>query len=52
MHIVYGLVLDATNERVLMVRNDGRRGWSLPGGGQETGELLAEAARHEVGGTD
>lgn len=48
MHIVYGLVLDDNNKRVLMVRNDGRRGWSLPGGGQETGELLAEAARREV----
>lgn len=48
MHIVYGLVFDEPNERVLMVRNDGGRGWSLPGGGQDPGESLAEAARREV----
>ncbi|MGM0554971.1 MAG: NUDIX domain-containing protein [Myxococcota bacterium] len=48
MHIVYGLVFDDRKERVLMVQNDGDRGWSLPGGGQEPGESLAETARREV----
>lgn len=48
MHIVYGLLFDEDDERVLMVRNNGGRGWSLPGGGQEPGESLAETARREV----
>ncbi len=48
MHIVYGLVFDEHDERVLMVRNDGGRGWSLPGGGQSPGESLAQTARREV----
>ncbi|WP_187027609.1 GNAT family N-acetyltransferase [Persicimonas caeni] len=48
MHIVYGLVFDEHDERVLMVQNDRGRGWSLPGGGQERGESLAETARREV----
>ncbi len=48
MHIVYGLVFDDRKERVLMVRNDGGRGWSLPGGGQNPGESLVQTARREV----
>ena len=45
-------VLVWRDERVLLIRrrNPPRAGqWSLPGGGQELGETIAEAARREVG---
>ncbi|MFP4600927.1 MAG: NUDIX hydrolase [Persicimonas sp.] len=42
MHIVYGMVFDDRKKRILMVRNDDDRGWSLPGGGQDPGENRRE----------
>lgn len=47
MQVAYALLLDRSDDTVLMVEND-PRGWSLPGGGREPGESLAETARRET----
>ncbi|MHB8646500.1 MAG: NUDIX hydrolase [Thermomicrobiales bacterium] len=45
--VAYVLILDATEEKVLMVEN--RNGnWSLPGGAREAGETLDQAAIREA----
>lgn len=45
--VAYVLIYDRNTERVLMVLND-HGSWSLPGGGREPGESLAETARREA----
>ncbi|SES25443.1 8-oxo-dGTP diphosphatase [Gracilibacillus ureilyticus] len=46
--VVYSLIYDATNDKVLVVKNIKHNSWSLPGGSVEPGETLAEAAIREA----
>lgn len=51
--VVYALILDEAEEKVLMVQNIKHDNWSMPGGAVEAGETLTEAvireAREETG---
>ncbi|MBS2968154.1 NUDIX hydrolase [Metabacillus sp. KIGAM252] len=46
--VVYSLICDERNERILMVKNSKRDDWSMPGGGVEKGETLTLAAQREA----
>ncbi|MEW9675155.1 NUDIX hydrolase [Lentibacillus sp. L22] len=45
--VVYALIYDKNDQKVLMVNNEGS-GWSLPGGAVEQGETLEQAVIREV----
>lgn len=45
--VVYGLITDKNEEKILMVKNKGA-GWTLPGGGVEAGETMEQAIIREV----
>jgi len=45
---VRGLIHDAANNSVFLIRHTYVPGWQLPGGGVETGETLAEALAREL----
>ncbi|GGB61669.1 DNA mismatch repair protein MutT [Lentibacillus populi] len=46
--VVYSLIYDEIQEKVLVVKNIKYNNWSLPGGSVETGETLAQAAIREA----
>lgn len=46
--VVYSLIYDEKEEKVLMVKNTKYDNWSLPGGAVEPGETLAQAAIREA----
>ncbi|MCK0473658.1 NUDIX hydrolase [Halalkalibacter sp. APA_J-10(15)] len=46
--VVYSLIYDAIQEKVLMVKNTKYDNWSLPGGSVEPGETLSQAAIREA----
>ncbi|PGN45105.1 NUDIX hydrolase [Bacillus thuringiensis] len=48
--VVYALIYDDTNGKILMVGNKREDGseWSLPGGARESGETLEQAAIRET----
>lgn len=46
--VVYSLITDDLNRKVLMVKNIDNDTWSLPGGGVEGNESLEEALIREV----
>jgi 8-oxo-dGTP diphosphatase len=48
--VVYALIYDDTNRKILMVGNKRENGseWSLPGGAREIGETLEEAVIRET----
>ncbi|MTW85872.1 NUDIX domain-containing protein [Virgibacillus dakarensis] len=46
--VVYSLIYDEIQEKVLVVKNTKYNNWSLPGGSVETGETLAQAAIREA----
>lgn len=46
--VVYVLILDEFEEKVLMVKNKPFGNWTLPGGTVEEGETLEHAAKREV----
>ncbi|TDL30814.1 NUDIX hydrolase [Jeotgalibacillus sp. S-D1] len=46
--VVYSLIYDAEEEKVLMVKNRKYDNWSMPGGSVEPGETLAQAAVREA----
>lgn len=48
IHVVYTLITDESNTKVLMVKNMDNGTWSLPGGAVENNESLEEAAVREV----
>lgn len=43
------LVAVHVDGKLLLIRNSYRRGWTLPGGGVESGETSIDAARRELG---
>jgi len=45
--VVYALIYNKSNAKILMVNNKGQ-GWSLPGGAVEKGETLEQAVVREV----
>ncbi|UII56550.1 NUDIX hydrolase [Cytobacillus spongiae] len=45
--VVYGLIFNQANDKVLMVKNMGSV-WTLPGGAVENGETLEQAVIREV----
>ncbi|MBB3112354.1 8-oxo-dGTP diphosphatase [Paenibacillus phyllosphaerae] len=47
MDVVYALIYDEAEKKVLMVSNKGE-GWSLPGGAVEIGETLEQAIIRET----
>lgn len=46
--IVYSLITNSDNTKVLMVKNSGRNTWTLPGGTVEPNETLQMAAIRET----
>ncbi|WP_433942793.1 NUDIX hydrolase [Paenibacillus sp. SN-8-1] len=46
--VVYSLITDITNSKILAVYNVDRSSWSLPGGAVELGESLEQAALREA----
>ncbi|WP_419893505.1 NUDIX hydrolase [Oceanobacillus kimchii] len=46
--VVYSLIYDEIQEKVLMVKNTKYDNWSLPGGSVEPGETLSQAAIREA----
>jgi 8-oxo-dGTP diphosphatase len=46
--VVYVLILNEVEEKVLMVKNKPHNNWTLPGGTVEKGETLEQAAIREV----
>ena len=46
--VVYTLLYNESDDRVLMVQNKKHDNWSLPGGAVEEGETLVEAAVREM----
>ncbi|WP_040983394.1 NUDIX domain-containing protein [Oceanobacillus jeddahense] len=46
--VVYALILDEKEEKILMVKNIKHDNWSMPGGAVETGETLTEAVIREA----
>ncbi|MGD6832867.1 NUDIX hydrolase [Sutcliffiella halmapala] len=48
--VAYVILLSENKEKILMVKNKGRKGsyFTLPGGAVEPGEILADAARREA----
>lgn len=46
--VVYSLIYDEIQEKVLMVKNTKYDNWSLPGGSVEAGETLSQAAIREA----
>ncbi|GGH22431.1 NUDIX hydrolase [Paenibacillus segetis] len=46
--IVYSLITNPDNTKVLMVKNSGRNTWTLPGGTVEPNETLQMAAMREA----
>ncbi|MGZ9583671.1 NUDIX hydrolase [Paenibacillus marinisediminis] len=46
--VCYALVVDESNTKVLMVKNNRNSSWSLPGGAVESSESLAQAAIREA----
>lgn len=46
--VVYSLIYDEAEEKVLMVKNRKYDNWSMPGGSVEPGETLAQAAVREA----
>ncbi|WP_152656055.1 NUDIX hydrolase [Oceanobacillus sp. CFH 90083] len=48
VNVVYALILDETEEKILMVQNIKHDNWSMPGGAVEAGETLQEAVIREA----
>ncbi|RUT28028.1 NUDIX hydrolase [Paenibacillus zeisoli] len=46
--VVYSLITDSSNSKVLAVKNIGRSSWSLPGGAVEPNESLDQAVIREA----
>ncbi|MEN8702269.1 NUDIX hydrolase [Bacillus infantis] len=48
LDVVYSLIFDEKQEKVLVVKNSKYDNWSLPGGSVEAGETLSQAAVREA----
>lgn len=48
VNVVYSLIYNEVEDKVLMVKNSKYDNWSLPGGSVEEGETLSEAAIREA----
>ncbi|GGP13279.1 NUDIX hydrolase [Oceanobacillus neutriphilus] len=46
--VVYALILDENEEKILMVKNIKHDDWTMPGGAVEKGEILSEAVVREA----
>lgn len=46
--VVYALILDEKEEKILMVKNIKHDDWTMPGGAVEKGEILSEAVVREA----